>query len=199
MSVTDLGSALWCLDAVQCVLVPDGSSVLVELRNAAGAAFLRKFAPTVQAALNEAEYLRLLLGGEHRRVRPGGLKPFGLVIGGNRYDSDAVVAALTHAGMRAFRCGSGDEGISIAREVSPDIIVLSQGAPDTDGTAMCRMLREDQTTAAIPIIVLTTDPDGVRSRDCVADAVLTMPCPTETLCAAARLFIRHLTYVEHRA
>jgi len=196
MFVPDPASALWRHESVQCVIVPDGDAVQVELRNAAGAAFLRKFAPTVQAALNEAEFLRLLLRGDERRVRAGGLKPFAIVVEENRYDADVVIDALKVSGMRAFPCRSGAEAVCMAREVTPDLIVLTYELPDMNGVEVCRHLREDASTASIPIIVLSTDVEAVRSESCTADAVLTKPCPAETLSAAARLFIRHLTVPE---
>jgi len=192
MRVPDPASALWCFDAVQCVLVADGTSVLVELRNAAGLAFLRKFAPTLQAALNEAEVLRLLLRCGERRARPGGLKPFALVIEENRYDCDVVIEALKLSGMRAFGCHSGAEGVCVAREVTPDLIVLNHALTDVGGMDVCRMLREDPLTSGIPIIVLTADPDGLRGEGCPADAILARPCSEDTMAAAARLFVRHL-------
>jgi CheY-like chemotaxis protein len=194
MFIPDPDLALWCLDAVQCVLVPDGPAVMVELRNASGAAFLRKFTPTVQAAMNEAEYLRLLLHGGDRRMKPGALKPFALVIEENRYDCDALIETLKTSGMRAFGCRTGAEGVCVAREISPDVIVMNHELSDVGGLDVCRMLREGTATAGIPIIVLTTDPDRLRAEGCVADAVLTRPCPSDTLAAATRLFVRHLTF-----
>jgi CheY-like chemotaxis protein len=168
----------------------------VELRNASGAAFLRKCAPSVQAALNEAEFLRLLLHGGNRQCRPGALKPFALVIEENRYDSDVLIEALKVSGMRAFGCRNGAEGVCVAREITPDLIVLSYPMTDLDGDAVCRLLREDIHTSGIPIIVLTPDPEALRDQACCPDAVLTKPCPAETLAAAARLFVRHLILFE---
>jgi DNA-binding response OmpR family regulator len=172
---------------------------MVELRNASGAAFLRKFTPTVQAALNEAEFLRLLLRGGERRITRGGLKPFALVIEENRYDCEALIEALKTSGMRAFGCRSGAEGVCVAREITPDLIVMNDALSDIGGMDVCRMLREGDVTAGIPIIVLTGNPDRLYAEGCIADAVLTKPCPTDTLAAAARLFVRHLTGQEGSA
>jgi CheY-like chemotaxis protein len=101
--------------------------------------------------------------------------------------------------MRAFPCRTGAEAVCVAREVTPDLIVLNYELPDMGGAEVCRHLREDGATASIPVIVLTTDVEAVRTEICFADAVLTKPCPAETLSAAARLFIRHLTFPEDTA
>jgi hypothetical protein len=52
---------------VRCVMLPSGSGTAVELRSEHGGVFLPKLAPSITAARNEAEYLRLLL---HRESTP---------------------------------------------------------------------------------------------------------------------------------
>jgi hypothetical protein len=61
MFVQDSTAELWTHGPVRCILVPHGQQVEVQLRNVDGSAFLRKTAPNRQAALSEAEYLRLLV------------------------------------------------------------------------------------------------------------------------------------------
>src|SRR3954464_10235918 len=107
MFVLDSTAELWADDSVRCVLVPHGHQVDVELRNADGSAFLRKTAPTAEAALNEAEYLRLLLRVAERRAQPrGGLKPFALVIEDDGDTCGGVSEALRLSGMRTLGCRS---------------------------------------------------------------------------------------------
>ena len=198
MLAHDTASELWFHDTVQCVILPDGSAVQVQLRNAAGAAFLRKWAPTLHAGLNEAEYLRLLMRDGARRVRPGDLKPFALVIEEDCEDCEVVVEALKVSGMRAFGCRTRTEGLCVAHEVTPDLIVLDYRVSDEGDTDICRLLREDPATASIPIIVVTDAAEILRRDDCLADAVLAKPCQLDTLIATARLFVRHLASATER-
>jgi CheY-like chemotaxis protein len=174
------------------VLVPHAHQVEVELRNADGSAFLRKTAPTRQAALNEAEYLRLLLRARGRRPAGGGLKPFALVVEDDRDSCDALSEALRLSGMRALGCHHGAQGIAFARELRPDLVVIDYRLPDMSGAEVCRKLRGDAATADIPIIAVTASPQALRAQGCAADAVLSKPCQLDTLIAAARLFVRHL-------
>lgn len=183
----------WRYESVHCVIVPHGQRVEVELRNAGGTAFLRMSAPTRQAALNEAEYLRLLVRARERTQPQAELKPFALVIEDERNNCDVLTEALRVSGMRAFGCRSGAEGMSLARELTPDLIVLDYRLPDVSGADVCRMLRADPITAPIPIVAVTASPDSLRQEGCAADAVLTKPCQIDTLMAAARLFVRHVT------
>lgn len=181
---------LWTHRAVTCVLVPHGYNVEVELRNADGSPFLRKMAPNRQAALNEAEYLRLLLRPIPRLVRPNRLKPFALVIDDDADNRDALSEALKVGGMRVLGCATGRNGLALAFELSPDIIVVDHRLPDLTGAEVCRRLRDDPQTAAIPIIAVTAAPEALREEGCDADAVLSKPCQLDTLIAAARLFVR---------
>src|SRR5262249_8635987 len=104
MSARDGDCLLWCHETVQGVLVPDHDAIQVELRTAAGRTFLRKSASNHPEAFNEAEYLRLLFRADRARVRPGGLKPFALVIDDVGDDCESVTEALKVAGLRTFVC-----------------------------------------------------------------------------------------------
>ena len=192
MFVQDQSAELWCHGAVKCVLVPHGHTVEVELRNADGSPFLRKTAANRQAALNEAEYLRLLLRRPPPPSRNAGLKPFALVIEDDRDNREALTEALRLFGVRVLGCASGSEGIALAQELAPDLIVIDYRLPDLSGAEVCRRLRRDAATAVIPIIAVTAAPEAVRSDGCDVDAVLAKPCQIDTLIAAARLFISPL-------
>ena len=54
-----VGDTIWRDGGVRCVMVPSGAGTAVELRTDQGSVFVRKQAPTITAARNEAEYLRL--------------------------------------------------------------------------------------------------------------------------------------------
>jgi CheY-like chemotaxis protein len=183
---------LWTHGAVTCVLVPHGHNVDIELRNADGSAFLRKTAPNRQAALNEAEYLRLLLRPAPRVVRSSELKPFALVIEGDPDNRDALSEALKMTGMRVLCCRTGAEGVALALELSPDLVVVDHRLPDVTGSEVCRHLRNQPQTATTAIIAVTAAPEALRSEGCDVDAVLSKPCQLDTLIAAARLFVRDL-------
>jgi len=192
MFAHDSTSELWSDSTVKCVVVPHDHQLEVELRNADGSAFLRKTVQTRQAAMNEAEYLRLLLSSSARSAPSRGLKPFALVIEDDRDDFDALLEGLRASGMRALGCRSGAEGLCLGRDLAPDLIVVDYGLPDFTGAEVCHRLRETPETAGTPIIAVTASPQAFGVEGCTADAVLTKPCPIDTLVAAARLLVGHL-------
>lgn len=50
---------------------------------------------------------------------------------------------------------NGQEGLALAREYSPDLILSDAFMPKLDGREMCRLLKEDPITARIKAIIMT--------------------------------------------
>jgi DNA-binding response OmpR family regulator len=50
---------------------------------------------------------------------------------------------------------TGVEGLRLAREISPALIILDVVLPDMDGFQICRRLKRDPVTMGIPVIMLT--------------------------------------------
>ncbi len=68
-------------------------------------------------------------------------------------------------GARTTVGRSGSAGLEWARQHQPDLIVLSMELYDINGFDLCRLLRADSRTAAIPIIMVTSlDDTDVRHR-----------------------------------
>jgi CheY-like chemotaxis protein len=188
---TEIVQPLWQQAGIVCVIVAGAPGYDVQLRNAAGVAFLRKTAATSEAASNEAEYLRLLLESDSLPSPPASLKPFALVVDDDPDNCEAFAEALKSIGIRALGVQSGGEGLRLAKALAPDLIVLDHRLPDMNGAEVCRRLRDDPETEPVPVIAVTAVPDALRSEGCVADAVLTKPCRLDTFLAAARLFLRN--------
>jgi len=69
----------------------------------------------------------------------------------------------------------GTEGISLAKTVSPDVIILALTLPDMDGFEVCRKIR---CFSDVPMIILgtsTADTDVSRALETGADDYITKP------------------------
>ena len=183
-----LGETLWREGGVRCVLLPSGTGMAVELRSEHGGVFLRKLAPSVTAARNEAEYLRLLLQHESPPPAPSALKPFALIVEDEQDTADAYREALRFSGVRALTVPTGRDALRRAEELIPDLIILDYRLPDVHGRDLCRQLRANPETGQVPILVVTASPQDDPDSDC-PDAVLTKPCLLPTLLAASRLLL----------
>jgi CheY-like chemotaxis protein len=182
------GETLWREGGVRCVVLPSGASMAVELRSEHGGVFLRKMAPSVTAARNEAAYLRLLLHHEPAAPVPAALKPFALIVEDEPDTADAYREALRFSGVRALTVATGRDALRRAWELVPDLIILDYRLPDVHGRELCRQLRANPDTAQVPILVVTASPQDDSDSDC-PDAVLTKPCLLPTLLAASRLLL----------
>lgn len=72
----------------------------------------------------------------------------------------------------------GEEGLQMAREKKPDLIVLDLMLPGMDGYRVCEILKADADTKEIPVIVLTALDTGVdfeKALEKKADWYITKP------------------------
>ncbi|MHB8839710.1 MAG: response regulator [Gemmatimonadaceae bacterium] len=98
--------------------------------------------------------------------------------------------ALCGPSDRWFNARTGAEGIAIASEEAPDLVILDLGLPDMDGLDVCRQLRK-LTTA--PIVVLSArhaESDKVALLDAGADDYVTKPFGPSELKARVRAQLR---------
>lgn len=67
-----------------------------------------------------------------------------------------VLARLMREDYRVLVAGTGAKALELAGgEVTPDLIILDIQMPDLDGFAVCRELKSDPRTSAIPVIFVT--------------------------------------------
>ena len=188
---TTVADTIWREGGVRCVMVPSAMGTAVELRTEQGAIFLRKQAPTITAARNEAEYLRLLLQRNEPVPPSTGLKPFALIVEDEQDTADAYREALRFTGIRALTVPNGRDALRRAGELIPDLIILDYRLPDLHGRELCRELRANPDTTQVPILVVTASPQDNPDFGC-PDAVLTKPCLLPTFLAASRLLLRRV-------
>src|SRR2546430_10991794 len=84
-------------------------------------------------------------------------------------DDDAVQRVLLNAvfrkqGLEVLQAANGQEGIRLAREQRPDLIVSDVNLPEMDGFAVLDHLRKEPITATIPFIFITANPNEAGQR-----------------------------------
>jgi CheY-like chemotaxis protein len=114
-----------------------------------------------------------------------------LVVDDLEEQRDIYSSLLRHHGYRVVEAAGGDEGVLRARAGRPDIILLDIMMGGTDGWAVTDRLKEDPSTAGIPIIVLTvlgSPEDEARALREGVDNYLVKPClPADILAEVRRL------------
>ena len=66
-------------------------------------------------------------------------------------------AKFSAAGHEMLYANNGNDGREIARRFQPDLILLDIRMPDTDGYKIAERLREERSTAGIPVVFLTNE------------------------------------------
>jgi DNA-binding response OmpR family regulator len=85
---------------------------------------------------------------------------------------------LNQAGFEVVAASDGAEALKKARATGPSLIILDLMLPEIDGLEVCKMIRRDPATSAIPIIMLTAkaaEIDRVLGLELGADDYLTKP------------------------
>jgi two-component system cell cycle response regulator DivK len=66
-----------------------------------------------------------------------------------------IVILLERAGYEVLQAASAEEGISLARNHAPDLILMDVALPGLDGLEATRLLKGSADTSRIPVIALT--------------------------------------------
>ena len=100
---------------------------------------------------------------------------------------------LEKAGYEVSEAGDGHKAIEMAVNLTPDIVILDLMLPGIDGLEVCRNLKRNPRTAALPIIMLTAksdEIDRVIGLELGADDYMTKPFSQRELVARIKAVLR---------
>lgn len=101
-----------------------------------------------------------------------------LLIEDNDLNRDALGRLLARHGFSVLAARDGAEGVELALQARPDLILMDLGLPHIDGHEATQMLRAAPATASIPVIALTAhamDSDRNQALAAGCDAFETKP------------------------
>ncbi len=111
-----------------------------------------------------------------------------------------VTHYLTKEGFTVKSSLDGIKGLQLVRHEKPDLVILDLMLPEMDGLEICKRLRADPKTSALPIIVLTAkgeESDKIVGLELGADDYVTKPfSPKELVARVKALFRRSERQVE---
>lgn len=109
-----------------------------------------------------------------------------LYVEDSRPNAVLVERVLATRGVRMLAARTGAEGLRLAREERPGLVLLDLRLPDMEGAEVARGLRGQPETATVPIVVLSgaVDPEAAESLAAAGvRAFLGKPFPLERLLA----------------
>ena len=115
-------------------------------------------------------------------------------------EDDAALAQLLRysferEGFQVTHTASGEEGLLLATEIGPDIILLDWMLEELSGIEVCRRLRRSPDTANVPLVMLSArgeEADRVRGLETGADDYITKPFSPLELIARVKAVLRRV-------
>jgi two-component system cell cycle response regulator DivK len=95
--------------------------------------------------------------------------PLVLIVDDNDRNRKLARDVLGLARFRTLEAGTASEGIALASEHQPNVILMDMRLPDLDGMEAARLLRAGPRTSHIPVVALTALPLDARD-DWLSDA-----------------------------
>jgi putative two-component system response regulator len=120
-------------------------------------------------------------------------RPRVLIVEDDSANRALLTQILRHGGYDSTAVGDGRDGLRAARDEAFDLVLLDVELPGMNGLEVCRALRSDPRTVALPIILLTGRSgvdDVVAGLDAGADDFLGKPYSRAELMARMRSVLR---------
>lgn len=119
-----------------------------------------------------------------------------LIIDDEKDLAELVAFYLEKEGYRPVIVLDGISGLETAKNISPDLILLDLMLPGMQGTEVCKLLKTNDKTAAIPVIMLTAkgeEIDRVVGFEVGAEDFVTKPFSTRELLLRIKAVLRRVT------
>ena len=100
---------------------------------------------------------------------------------------------LEHAGYAVRVAGTGREALRLAQDEPPQLVLLDLKLPDMPGTQICKQLKEDPRTQAVPVVMLTArgeESDRVLGFELGADDYVVKPFSVRELLLRTQAILR---------
>jgi two-component system alkaline phosphatase synthesis response regulator PhoP len=112
---------------------------------------------------------------------------------------DLLKLHITREGFEPVPFQNGDSFLDFIRQGQVDLVLLDIMLPGTDGLSICRILRSEDKTRNLPIVLLTakgTELDIVVGLELGADDYITKPFSTRELIARVKSLFRRLERID---
>jgi DNA-binding response OmpR family regulator len=118
-------------------------------------------------------------------------------------DDGDIASLISHyvgkAGYQAETVPDGGRALALARANPPDLVILDLMLPGLTGLEICKALRADQRTAAVPVIMVTArgeEAERILGLDSGADDYVVKPFSPHELMARVRALLRRAAPLE---
>ena len=103
---------------------------------------------------------------------------------------------LQRDGHKVLCARDGIEGLRLARDARPDLVVLDLMLPKLNGIGVCRTLRQESTVPIVMVTARVEEEDRLKGLDLGADDYVTKPFSPRELAARIRAVLRRTAKVD---
>jgi signal transduction histidine kinase/DNA-binding response OmpR family regulator len=136
-------------------LITDIPVIIVSMLDEPGKGFAMGAAGYLVKPVSRDELLTVLRRCIHATAVPTGSAKV-LAIDDDPMAIELIEAVLKPEGHTVLKATGGEEGVTLARQALPAVVILDLLMPEVDGFTVVERLRADPATAAIPIVILTS-------------------------------------------
>ena len=113
-----------------------------------------------------------------------------LIVDDEKNIADIIAFNLKKEGYQVITAGDGEEGVKMAFEENPDLILLDIMMPKMDGYEACKKIREKKNTPIIMLTARAEELDKVLGLELGADDYVTKPFGVRELMARVKANLR---------
>jgi CheY-like chemotaxis protein len=116
-------------------------------------------------------------------------KPYILIVDDEFMNRELLTAYLNMGGYRVGEANSGEKALEMVADEAPALVMLDVHLSGISGFEVCRRLKDDPATRAIPILMVTaldSPEDQQEAAAAGADGFAAKPFERETLLAQIR-------------
>lgn len=106
----------------------------------------------------------------------------------------SLVSSMLGKGYTVLKASNGEEAINIARSQKPHLILMDIMMPKVDGYTACSIIKTDQATKMIPVIMITGVDHELNKKlatEIGADGYVTKPFTLQDLLDTIGQFVRY--------
>ena len=100
---------------------------------------------------------------------------------------------LSRENYLVYKAYNGSDGVRVAHEVHPDLVIMDIRMPGINGIEACRQMKQDDETKTIPVLFLTADADEYTTMNAIeagGDHFITKPIRPQILMGMIAELIR---------